>query len=119
MKQIGTIEILRPRIYNLDAECNCSSKSTVVVSPGGVFPLYSDGMSTFWVMKGRLNMRGAFRLGDGTFMLNINDQASEIEVQFPSKHFGPEEWADLLKEPSFTEGDPEQRVQVSIFVSKE
>lgn len=113
LQQIGHVEILRQRIYNLDAECHCKTGSTVVVEPGQ-YPLYSDGLTTWWVMRGKLNQRGIWRMGDGMFGMRQSDVASEIEVQFPSRRFGSDEWADLLSSPDFTEGAESQRVRVSI-----
>lgn len=110
---IGTVELLRLRVYGLDAECHCDNGSTVVVDPGE-YPLYSDGLSTFWVMRGRLNKRGLWRMGDGMFGMHPADEPSDIEVTFPSKRFGIDEWASLLAEPTFTEGHAEQRVRVRL-----
>jgi hypothetical protein len=113
MTLIGTVEILRTRVYNLDAECHESTATTVIVEPGK-YDLHSDGMSTFWLMRGRLNTRGAWRMGDGTFALNASDERSGIEVVFPSRRFGPDEWADLLATPELTEGHDAQRLRVSL-----
>jgi hypothetical protein len=118
---IGHVEILRARIYPLDAECRCDTGSTVVVEPGK-YPLYRDGAATFWVMRGRLNRRGIWRMGDGMFGMSQNDQPSGIEVEFPSRRFGPDEWADLLASPEFTEGNKAQRIRVtteSVYERKE
>lgn len=111
MKRIGTIEILRLRVYSLDSECHCETSSSVVVQPGQ-YDLYRDCDMTFWMMSGRLNLRGFQRLGDGLFAMHYGDVESEIEVTFPSKRFGPDEWASLLAEDGFTEGHPEQRLRV-------
>lgn len=113
MNRIGQIEILRLRVYSLDAECHCPAASSVVVEPGQ-YPLYSDGLSTFWVMSGKLNMRGPWRMGDGMFGMRGADFPSEIEVTFPSRRFGPDEWADLLATPEFTDGDEVQRIRVTL-----
>lgn len=109
--KIGTVEILRPRVYSLDAESNDDLRSTVIVEPGS-YDLYRDGMTTFWLMHGQLNRRGTWRLGDGSFSLESSDSPSGIEVVFPSKRFGPDEWTDLLAGPEFADG-PEQRLRVS------
>lgn len=114
MNRIGTVEILRQRIYNLDAESHDEMATTVIVEPG-VYDLYSDGMATFWMMRGHINRRGVERLGDGLFAMRSGDTPSDIEVVFPSKRFGPNEWADLLAEPSFTEGHAEQRLRVTLM----
>lgn len=112
MKQIGHVEILKTRVYNLDAECHCPSGSTVVVEPGQ-YPLYSDGLTTYWLMRARLNQQGLWRMGDGMFAAHAGDNPSAIEVVFPSKRFGPDEWAALLTDDTFAEGNPQQRVRVT------
>jgi hypothetical protein len=113
LTRIGTVEILRARTYPLDVEAHDDIRSTVIVEPG-VFDLFSDGMTTFWMMRGQLNERGPWRLGDGMFSMSGGDRPSGIEVVFPSKRFGPDEWAELLTEPNFTEGHPEQRLRVTL-----
>lgn len=113
MDQIGTVELLRLRVYGLDPECHCGTGSTVVVQ-SGEYPLYSDGLSTFWVMRGELNKRGIWRMGDGMFSMHTADEPSGVEVTFPSKRFGPDEWADLLISPEFTDGHESQRLRVRI-----
>lgn len=111
--RIGTVEILRARTYSLDAESHDDTRSTVIVEPG-TFDLFSDGMTTFWMMRGQINKGGISRLGDGMFSMRAGDVPSGIEVVFPSKRFGPDEWAELLTEPNFTEGHPEQRLRVTL-----
>jgi hypothetical protein len=111
--RIGTVEILRQRIYPLDAQAHDSTRSTVIVEPG-VYDLFSDGLTTFWMMRGQLNERGPWRLGDGMFSMRGGDMPSEIEVVFPSQRFGPDEWAELLAEPTFTEGHADQRIRVTL-----
>jgi hypothetical protein len=112
VKRIGTVEILRARVYALDAESHDDLRSTVVVEPG-CYELFSNGMTTHWMMHGRLNLCGVERLGDGLFALHTGDMPSEIEVVFPSRRFGEDEWAELIAGPEFTEG-PQQRLRVRI-----
>lgn len=119
LAKIGTVELLRARIYPLDAEtsaelCHCPHL-TVIVAPG-VFDLYSDGLAFWWVMRGQLNQRGAWRMGDGMFAVWPSDRPSGIDVVFPSKRFGHDEWAKLLTEPELTEGHEHQRLRVSLAV---
>lgn len=113
MNRIGEIEILKARIYNLDAECHCPTQSTVVVQPGR-YPLFSDGLTTYWVMSGKLNMRGPWRMGDGMFAMHDGDVLSDIEVTFPSKRFGSDEWTALLAGTEFQEGEPTQRLRAHL-----
>jgi hypothetical protein len=112
MKRIGSVEILKARVYPLDAEAHNETRSTVVVEPGH-YDLYRDGLSTFWLMRGKLNQRGVWRMGDGMFGLYEGDSPSDIEVVFPSQRFGPDEWADLLASSTCADG-PEQRLRVSL-----
>lgn len=116
LRQIGHIEILKARVYNLDAECHCPNSSTVFVEPGQ-YPVCSDGMATFWLMRGQLNQRGIWRMGDGMFGLHQSDRPSGIEVTFPSRRFGPDEWADLLASPEATDGHEAQRIRFSVTAS--
>jgi hypothetical protein len=111
MKRIGTLEILKPRIYDLDAEATNDTRSTVVVEPG-TYDIYSDGLTTLWMMTGKLNLRGFRRMGDGMFGMQSYDEASEIEVTFPSRRFGPDEWAELVSGTEFMEGHPNQRLRL-------
>lgn len=112
MDKIGTVEILRARVYNLDAECHHDDGSTVVVEPGH-YDLLSDGMTTCWLMRGKLNQRGIWRMGDGMFSMRASDVPSDIEVVFPSKRWGTDEWTELLQGPEFAEG-PAQRLRIHL-----
>lgn len=118
MELVGTVEILRQRIYNLDPEASGPNVTEVVVEPG-TFPLYSDGLSYYWSMTGRINARGFHRLGDGLFVLQMNDEGSGAEVTFPSHTYGTDEWQALLDEPVCQEGNPEQRLRIRLTTTKE
>ena len=112
-QKIGTVEIIRPRVYALDAEADPrSNHSTVLVEPGR-YDLFADGMATWWMMRGRLCQRGIWRMGDGMFAMNASDEPSDIEVVFPSRRFGPDEWAELIATPEFADGSA-QRLRVSL-----
>jgi hypothetical protein len=117
MNRIGTVEILRQRVYPIDAHSRDEMGQTVIVEPG-TFDLYSDGLTRFWLMRGRINRRGFERLGDGLFLLHQGDVPSDVEVEFSSKRFGPDEWANLLTEPGFTEGHVEQRLRVTLTTTE-
>ncbi len=65
-------------------------------------------------MTGRVNTRGFFKLGDGIFSMNSFDAASDIEVMFPSKRYGPNEFEEFIQEPVCTEGHPEQRMRIVV-----
>jgi len=111
--RIGTVDILKRRIYPLDAESRDQLRSEVVVEPGS-YELYRDGLATFWLMRGKLNRRGTWRLGDGMFSLHPGDEPSDVEVVFPSRRFGPDEWAELIAGVEFTDG-PRQRLRLHLL----
>lgn len=110
--KIGTVELLKPRVYQLDAYAHELSASTVVVQPG-TYDLHRDGDTTYWMMRGTLNRR-LWHIGDGAFMVSDSDEPSDVEVVFPSRRFGPDEWADLMASPEFAEGRLSQRLRVTI-----
>ena len=114
-KHIGSVEILRSRIYNLDPYTGSDPTATAVVVEPGVYPLLSDGYSHVWVMTGKLN--GQFlRRGDGLILATkgANAMPLNIDVTFPSKLFGPDDWKELLAYPENREGHPEQRIRITI-----
>lgn len=95
--QVGTVEITRDRIYTLDPwlpEHVRETASTVIVKPG-TYPVYRDGLSTYWRMTGVLNHRH-YRMGDGIFAMNSADVPSDDDVVFYSMRYGPDEWAELV-----------------------
>lgn len=113
MKPIGTVEILRTRIYALDAEAHSPTQTEVIVEPG-TYDLFEDDGCFFWLMRGVIDRRGAWRIGDGMYVLNGSDEATDIAVVFPSRRFGPDEWEDLLSRPESTEG-PQQRLRIHLL----
>jgi len=115
--QIGTIEILQPRVYPLDAESSDPSPTEVIVQPGS-YELYRDGDVTYWLMRGQINQRGLWREGDGMFVATASDKPSAIEVVFPSRRFGPGEWAKLIAGVEFAEGSAKQRLRLSLAVDR-
>lgn len=119
MDRIGTIEILRQRIYPLVA--GADNGQSVIVEPG-TFDLYRDGDETFWIMSGRRNRPvkpTLENLGGGMFLgRGGGDVPTGPQVSFSSKRFSPGEWADLLTEPNFTEGHAEQRLRVTLTAAE-
>lgn len=113
-KQIGTFEVMRPRVYALDPEVPASTVggSEVLVQPG-VYPLFCDGLSYLWVMEGTLNLGGVRRRGDGLIFATRGDVDSGIGVKFPSRIMGEDEFRVLCEHPDGTAG-PEQRYQVTL-----
>lgn len=114
LRAVGTIEVLADRVYPLDAEATNNTRTEILVEPG-TYEVFSDGLATFWMMRGKLNQRGLWRMGDGMFGMSGSDRPSEIEVVFPSRRFGPDEWADLVAGNQFQEGHPAQRLRLRML----
>lgn len=112
-EKIGTVEILVTRIYPLDAKNLSKDRTEVIVSPG-TYDLYMDHEARYWMMTGKVNLRGFHKIGDGMFMGVPFDKSSDIEVVFPSDRFGPRAWNDLMASPEWQEGDPRQRLRLSL-----
>lgn len=112
--QIGIVEVLRTRSYPLDASVDGGAE--VLVEPG-TFPVYREGTSILWIMTGRLNLGGVVSMGDGLVVMTPGDVLSDLGVTFPSRRFGDEQFADLLAEPTCTEGHSAQRLRFSLDVA--
>ena len=106
--QVGTVEILRLRIYDLDPVSDSVLRTQVAVEPG-VYPVYRRYDAYRWVMRGCINERNA-KIGDGLYELHNGDVPTGLEVQFPSRAFGVDEFAEFLSEPVCQTG-PEQRLR--------
>lgn len=113
-KHVGTVEILRQRIYNLDPYAQTVLATEAIVEPG-FYPLMSDGLSYVWLMNGVLN--GHFlRRGDGLFFAGEgNAMPTNIPISFQSKLFGEDDWAELLSHETTIEGHPDQRLRITIL----
>lgn len=116
-ERIGTVTLLRTRIYALDAALDHDPVATEVVVEPSVYPLYRHADAVYWMMTGRVNGRGFDKIGDGLFVVSNGDEANGPDVTFPSRRFGPEQWAELLADPSCIEGYPEQRLRVTLDVA--
>lgn len=114
-EQIGTVEVLRTRVYPLDPEMGREPLATTVVVEPGTYPVYRDFDAYYWMMTGRINARGSTKIGDGLFSMLNRDEASGPEVTFPSRRYGPDEWTDFIAEPTCTEGHPEQRLRFVVI----
>lgn len=110
-QQIGTVEVLHARIYDLDPERGVPG-STAIVEPG-TYPLYRHGLAHFWLMRGELNGGGVNRQGDGLIVMQHGDEPIGVEVVFPSRRLGPDEFADLLAHDVCREGHPDQRLRIA------
>jgi hypothetical protein len=113
INQAGTVEVLQLRIYPLDAMTGDHTLSTEVVVEPGTFPLYRDGDAYFWMLTGRINTRSR-KIGDGMFIMGGSDGGDGPEVTFPSRRYGPVQLAELMDEPTCTEGDPAQRLRFDL-----
>ena len=109
--EVGTVEVLIARTYPLDPEAT-EGGTDVIVFPG-TFPLFSDGLTRFWMMRGELSDGLVRRRGDGMFTMTPADVPTGIEVVFPSRRFGPDEWDDLTSHDVCREGAPGQRLRVA------
>ncbi len=113
--QVGTVEILRDRVYPLDPTSEGPLATSVYVE-AGTWPLYQRHGVTRWLMTGRINERHE-KIGDGLFMFHSeNDNPVGLEVRFPSRAYGPEQLAELMAEPLCQPG-PDQRLRFTIAAS--
>lgn len=109
--QVGTVEILRQRIYPIDPNNIGTLRTEVVVEPG-VFPVYRKFDAYLWLMTGRLNERHE-KISDGLFAMHGGDVPGGLSVIFPSPTFGVEQFAEFLSEEMCQEG-PGQRLRFKI-----
>ncbi len=114
---IGTVEVLKARIYPLDPEMGDEQLATTVFVDVGVYPLYQHIDAYYWMMTGRINSRGFTKMGDGLFAMSDGDAPAGPEVTFPSPRFGPEQWANFTAEPVCVEGHPDQRLRIRTATS--
>lgn len=115
VKQIGTVEILVGRVYRLDPLSHAGGLGLDVIVPPGICPLYEmDDHTRFWSVEGQLDGRN-MRLGDGLFVMTGFDVAIKgLTVRTITKPLGPTEWDTLLNHPVCQDGDPEQRLRISL-----
>lgn len=114
-ERIGSVEILRLRIYPLDPNGEPSPLRTTVAVEPGIYPVFRRFDAFRWLMTGRINERHA-KIGDGLFELNDGDVPTGLEVQFPSQVFGAEQFAEFLADPICQPG-PEQRLRFRVEVA--
>ena len=109
--QVGTVEILRQRIYPIDPHNTGPLRTEAVVEPG-VFPVYRKFDAYLWILTGQLNERHE-KIGDGLFSMHSGDIPGVLQVTFPSPTFGAEQFAELLAEEMCQDG-PDQRLRFVI-----
>jgi hypothetical protein len=93
-EEVGAVKILAARVYPLDARNNDPLRTEVAVEPG-TYRVFSDGLTTFWLLHGRITSN-SFRRGDGLFFISSADDTVDIDVLFPSCSYGPDELAKFL-----------------------
>ncbi|WP_157931636.1 hypothetical protein [Mycobacteroides abscessus] len=113
-QQVGTVEVLHTRIYPLDPNVLDGPIATSVAVEPGTYPVYRKYEAYCWIMQGRLNEQSA-KIGDGTYIMGGGDSPTGLQVQFPSRTYGAEEFADLLKDPMCMPGGS-QALRFSIDV---
>jgi len=113
-EQVGTVDLLAVRIYPIDPKADvCDMDAPTAVEPGS-YPVYQDGDTRYCLWSGRINERGIHPFGDGFFEVVAGDRPGDAEVRFPSRRWGPEEFAELLADPVCAEG-PGQRLRFHFF----
>lgn len=110
--RVGTVEIMRFRVYPIDPNAQHDPLGTTVCVEPGVYPLYRRFDAYCWIMTGQINERQA-KLGDGLYEISQGDKPTGLEVQFPSRTYGPDEFADLLDSPVVKEGES-QRLRILV-----
>lgn len=110
-RQVGTVEVLRSRVYPIDPHGGNHVLSTSVWVEPGIYPLYRKYDVHCWVMTGVLNER-IEKVSTGLFGLHAGDNPVGLEVRFPSRAYGSEQLAELLAEPLCQPG-PDQRLRFS------
>jgi hypothetical protein len=105
---IGTVEILRHRVYTTDS-------GDLSVSPG-VYPIHRSEFGIYsFMLRGRLSKWVAPEmetLEPGMFMIRPGgDKPRGSELPCPYGHWTPKAFAELLADPVATEGHPDQRLR--------
>ena len=112
--QVGTVELLRLRMYPIDPNATGALSTEVGVMPG-TYPVFRKCDAYRWIMRGRINERNE-KIGDGLFALHGHDRPVGHEVEFPSPTFGVEQFTDLLAHAVCQYG-PDQRLRFKLTES--
>lgn len=102
-QEVGTVEILVDRVYPIDPLHSVLGPSTEVIVPPGVYPVYCNGGSYSWVMRGRINARSEY-FGGGLGVVGGDDKPTGLEVQFPHRTLSSGEFNELLASPECQPG---------------
>lgn len=112
--QVGTVQVLRARVYTLDPDHDVADlhNASAVVAPG-TYPVYRAAGRVWWVMTGRVNEIGTIRPlpHPGMFTMVTADVPGEQEVAVESARLDAAGLAALLAEPLCAEGHPAQRLR--------
>ena len=107
-EQIGTVEILRDRVYPVDP-LNRDFLRTEALVEAGSYPIYRKADAITWLMTDYLNERRE-KIGDGLFVVHSGDNPTGgLQVSFTARIFGVEEFLDLIADPVSQPG-PDQRL---------
>ncbi len=115
-REVGAVEILADRIYPLDPLGSDLGPSTEVVVPPGTYPVYRNGDSYCWLMRGQINARSEV-LGQGLMVVGGIDMANGLEVQFPSRTYRGQEFDELRAAPESQPG-PQQRLRFTMATAE-
>lgn len=100
--QIGTVELLKPRVYH----------GSVAVSPG-TYPVYFDGFHIFWIMEGAESKLegGVKKIDEGLFSIEpIHDSITSTSAVVRSNEWTVGQFIDfMLSDPACVEG-PSKRL---------
>jgi len=110
--QVGTVEVLRLRIYPIDPMGEPTPLRTTVAVEPGIYPVFRRFDAYRWMMEGRINERNN-KIGDGLFELNEGDMPTGPLVRFSSQVFGVQQFAEFLADPMCQPG-PGQRLRFRI-----
>lgn len=111
MEQIGTMELLRKRVYTTES-------GEMAVEPGTYPVMRHADQRISLLLTGRSNRHtpGSFDvLGDGMFAVQPGgDRQDGAPVDFPYGYWSPEQFADLLTWEGCIDGHPEQRLRFTL-----
>lgn len=108
---LGTVTVLKQRIYPIDPTSNHPLRTEVVVEPG-VFSVWRHYDTVRWYMRGRISGRNE-KIGDGLFVMGGGDKPGGPQVEFPSMIYGLEQFAEFLNDPICEDG-PDQRLRFAV-----
>lgn len=118
MRQIGTVQTLIDRVYQINPSLDRWEGNSAFVTPG-VWPLLcTEQGERFWVMDGRTSEWhcDVDPVGGGMFVVHQGDVVSDQKVVVGSMRYTELEWERFLTGPLCQPG-PEQRLVVTLFES--